>query len=77
MKERLKKICLWLAQGVLWLFIFSVHVQGRTLFDHGHEIFVQNRFIQALDEELAEIWYKTVITAKTTWKAVSSKDGQG
>lgn len=54
-------------QGILWVFLLSITVSGRPLFDHAHSTLVQNALVQTVDEELSSLWDKLTKTAKVTF----------
>jgi hypothetical protein len=54
-------------QGVLWVFLLSITVSGRTVFEHAHGALVQNVLVQTLDEELGDLWTKLSRTAELTF----------
>ena len=60
--------------AVIWVFILSIHWNGRTLFDHAHDILIDNSIVQAIDEKMAEIWDNVTDTAKATMDGDREKD---
>lgn len=53
--------------AVFWIFVLSIRWDGRTLFSYGNDTLVQNSFVQAFDEELADLWSRLSQTAKVTF----------
>ncbi len=53
--------------GVLWVFILSITVGGQTLFTRANELLVKNPLVEALDEELADLWQRLSKTARMTF----------
>lgn len=58
MNDILKWLIKTLGLAVVWVFILSIEVRGRTLFSHANEILVQNDLVRTLDAELSEAFYK-------------------
>lgn len=54
-------------QGIIWVFILSISWNGQTVFQHAHEIFVQNALVRTIDEELAGLWVKVAKMARATF----------
>lgn len=67
MNDALKWIFKILLQAVLWVFIFSIRLDGRPIFAYASEILVQNALVRAADEELADLWYRVSRTATATF----------
>ena len=63
-------------QGIVWVFILSISVDGRPLFSHAQDVLVQNTVVRAVDEQLAELWQKAREMAKLTFDSptTDSKD---
>ena len=59
------KFCL---TAVLWVFLLSIRWDGRTLFSYAHETLVQNAVVQAVDEEIADLWYRLSETARAAFQ---------
>lgn len=43
---------------VAWVFILSIRWNGRPIFYHANELFVQNSIVRAVDSEFAELWWR-------------------
>ena len=61
-------------QGILWVFLLSISVSGRPIFEHAHATLVQNAFVQTLDEELGDLWDKLSRTAAVTFSKSPEED---
>ena len=62
------------ATAILWVFLLSINVQGRTVFSYANELLVQNPIVRMVDEELSETWDKVYLTARRTFDEDSSED---
>lgn len=58
LNDILKKLIRWTIIFIFWVFIFSININGRTIFYYSNNFFVKNKFVLMLDEELERIWYK-------------------
>jgi hypothetical protein len=74
MREHLKKLGKLSLTAILWVFILSIRVDGRTLFSHANEVLVQNSIVRAIDGELANLWYRITETAKVTFDKVTKRE---
>jgi len=74
MREHLKKLGKLTLTAILWVFILSIRVDGRTLFSHANEVLVQNSIVRAVDGELANLWYRITETAKVTFEKVTHRE---
>ncbi len=63
MKERLKKICKILGVGVIWVYILSISINGRTLYSRAHGFFIENRIVSSIDHEIAKFQARLVRSA--------------
>ena len=54
MSDTTKKILRNFGIGVIWVYILSIKVYGRTLFGYANEILVQNQIVEAIDHTLAD-----------------------
>jgi hypothetical protein len=73
MREYLKKGGKLALQGAIWVFALSITWNGKMFFSYAHEILVQNRIVDAIDEELGDLWYKVSETARITFNNVSGR----
>lgn len=74
MRDLFKHLGKFLAQGLLWVFILSIHWDNKSLFSYCHDIFVDNTLVHTVDAELGEIWYKVSKTAKVTFSETIPED---
>lgn len=56
MKNFAKWVLKSLAIGAVWVFLLSVPVRGQMLFDHAHEILIQNSVVEFLDAKANSTW---------------------
>lgn len=73
MRDLIKKIVYWLIVASFWVFVLSINVQGRTVFSYANEALVQNRFVQAIDQEMGDLWFKLRETARITFQTATKK----
>lgn len=78
MKDVIKRIGKTALQGLIWVFVLSLNWNGRTLFSHANEVFVQNQVVLAADAQLADWWdqLKSVSVAAFRDEANKQKNGQ-
>ena len=69
MNDFLKWLARTLAIAVVWVFIFSVHVKGQTVFHYANDILVQNELVRTIDSELGDLWDKAVTSVKLTFRS--------
>lgn len=69
-----KWLCKTTFIAVIWVFVFSINIKGKTIFSHSNEVLVQNQFVSMLDEELGRLWFKISETARLTFRSVSGQD---
>jgi hypothetical protein len=74
MREHFKKLFKLSLTAIMWVFILSIRVEGRTLFSHANEVLVQNSIVRAIDGELANLWYRITETAKVTFDKVTKRE---
>jgi hypothetical protein len=67
MRDIFKHLGKFLGQGLLWVFLLSIHWDGKTLYAYCYDVFVDNSLVHTVDTELGEVWYKLVKTAKVTF----------
>ncbi len=74
----LKDLAAWLLkialQMVIWVFVLSFKWDGRSLFDHGHKILVENAFVDMVEEEANRLFNKIYETGKLTFAEISGKN---
>lgn len=44
-------------QLIFWVFILSIRINDRTLFDQAYDILIDNELVQSVDEKAADLWY--------------------
>ncbi|MEY4631632.1 MAG: hypothetical protein RIQ81_1752 [Pseudomonadota bacterium] len=54
MREKLKSAGKLVLQGVVWVFVLSIQVDGRTLFSHAHGILVDNQVVAAVESQVTK-----------------------
>ncbi len=74
MNDVLKWIAKFSLQGILWVFLLSIRVDGQTIFQAAHGTLVQNALVQTVDEELGALWSKVSETAKLTFSKSRDAD---
>jgi hypothetical protein len=62
---------------VCWVFILSIRVNNAPLFQHGHDILVDNSLVRTIDRELGELWYIAKESAKGAMASTSANKDQG
>ncbi len=45
-------------QLVVWVFVLSIKINGLTLFDHIHDVVVDNEVVEAADKKIEDLWEK-------------------
>lgn len=61
--------------AILWVFILSIEVQGRSLFSYANEYLVKNSLIQNIDYELEKLWARISRTAEIAFSTDSNAGG--
>ncbi|MCX6115968.1 MAG: hypothetical protein NT027_00350 [Proteobacteria bacterium] len=54
MNEYMRRALKVLGYGIIWVFVLSIRIQGRTIFHYANNILVQNRIVAAIDETLSD-----------------------
>lgn len=57
--------------AIIWIFVFSIEVQGRSLFSYANEYLVRNSFVQNLDDETRKLWGRLSKTAEMAFSSDS------
>lgn len=52
----IKSVLRILATGVIWVFILSLQVGEKRLFDHASELLVENPIVAFADEQFGNTW---------------------
>jgi hypothetical protein len=73
MNDLVKKAAKISGIGILWVFLLSINVNGRTMFSYANDILVQNSLVRMLDEELAGLWDKVCRASRVTMKEFQDK----
>lgn len=58
MNDFMKWLFKALTSMIIWVFVLSIRWDGRPIFYHANDIFVQNALVRAVDAELAELWWR-------------------
>ena len=74
MQDAIKKIGKLSLTAVLWIFVLSITINGRPLFWYANDFFVQNSIVEAIDQELSDLWYRVSETAKITFEKVAGRE---
>ncbi len=61
-KEHLKKVGRVLLYGTIWVYVLSIPLGDRLLFDHAYDVLVENSIVNAIQRD-----------AKTAWREVKNK----
>lgn len=77
MRDHLKRLGKFALTFIMWVFILSIRVDGRTIFSHANDVLVQNSIVAAIDSELAGLWYRITETAKVTYAKITNQQDQG
>ncbi len=65
MRERLKAAGRILFQGVIWVFVLSIRVDGRTVFYHAHDVLVNNQVVAAVEAQATRAFHAAVDMASS------------
>ncbi|MFW7378152.1 MAG: hypothetical protein ACOH5I_05045 [Oligoflexus sp.] len=60
--------------AILWVFILSVEVQGRSLFSYANEYLVRNQLVQNIDQEIGKLWSRISQTAEMAFSTDSEEE---
>lgn len=74
MQERLKKAGRIALYAILWIFIFSIRIEGKMLFQYGHGVFVENRIVGAIDHQANLMWTRLVKTVKYSYHTMTGRE---
>lgn len=70
-EEMLKDLITWilklLFQLIFWVFVLSIRVNDRTLYDHSYDILIDNELVQSVDEKVEDLWYTFTSSVKDTF----------
>lgn len=56
LKERLKKAGRVLLYGTIWVYVLSIPVGEKLLFDHAYDVLVENSVVNAIHREVKSAW---------------------
>ena len=74
MQDGIKKIGKIGFTAVLWIFVLSITINGRPLFWYANDFLVQNSIVEAIDQELSDLWYRVSETARITFDKVTGRE---
>ncbi len=79
MHYRARKFGKYVLIFVAWIFCLSLRVGDQTIFAHAHGVLVENRIVNAIDQELGALWHSLGRTARIAYRRISgqpqSEDG--
>ena len=61
-------------QMVIWVFVLSITIDNRLVFDHAHDFLVKNEIVATLQMQFNELWDDVVNTAKSGVENAPDKD---
>ncbi len=73
MNDMLKRLWRTLFTAVIWVFIFSINISGRSLFSYANETLVQNSLVRLIDQELTELFHKVYIATRQALRGDEDK----
>lgn len=63
-----------LLQMVVWVFVLSIKIDDKLIFDHAHNFLVKNDVIATLEKQFSELWDDVIKTAKNGVQNAPDKD---
>ncbi len=60
--------------AIFWVFVFSITVNGRSIFYYANDLLVQNEFVQTIDEQFTDLWQRLSETARVTFAEKHDED---
>lgn len=54
-------------QLIFWVFVLSIRINDRTIYDHSHDILIDNAIVQSIDEKASELWYTFTSAVSTSF----------
>jgi hypothetical protein len=54
MRDSLQSVLKLALHGVIWVFVLSIRIEGRTLFSHAHGILVNNPVVAAIETQVSK-----------------------
>lgn len=61
-------------QMVIWVFVLSVKIDNKLVFDHAHDFLVKNEIVATLQGQFGELWDDVIKTAKKGVDNAPKKD---
>ena len=77
MREKLKAAVRGLLQGVIWVFVLSIRVDGRTLFHHAHDVLVNNQVVAAVEVQATRAMKAALDTASSGADGLADRISKG
>ena len=77
MRERFAALGRILLQGVIWVFVLSIRVDGQTLFHRAHEVLVNNQIVAANEAQATRGFRAAVDMATSSAGSLLKGRGQG
>ncbi len=56
MRENLKKVGKVLLHATFWVYVFSIQIAGKSIYQHAYGVLVDNPVVQAIDEEAYNLY---------------------
>ena len=44
-------------QLIFWVFILSIRINDRTIYDSAYDVLIDNEIVESIDEKSSELWY--------------------
>ena len=63
-----------LLQMVIWVFVLSIKIDDKLIFDHAHNFLVKNEVVAALEKQFSDLWEDVIKTAKNGVQNAPNKD---
>ena len=61
-------------QMVIWVFVLSVKIDNKLVFDHAHDFLVKNEIVATLQGQFGDLWDQVIKTAKVGVENAPKKD---
>jgi hypothetical protein len=61
-------------QMVIWVFVLSIKIDNKLVFDHAHDFLVKNEIVATLQGQFGDLWDQVIRTAKTGVENAPKKD---
>lgn len=52
-------------QLVVWVFILSIQIEDKLIFDHAHDFLVKNQVVDTLSAQFGQLWNEVMETARS------------